>query len=274
MKTLAIVLLALGMLALAIWLGLRVRPGPLPPFAGQEEAPAAARETMPLPDGLPAPVARFYRALYGDEVPVRTSAVISGRARMTIGGITFPARFRFVHDAGRAYRHYFELTWFGLPVMRVNERFVDGAARLELPVEVTEGEPKVDQAANLALWAESLWLPSVYLTDPRVSWEAVDERSAVLAVPWDGGEERLIVRFDEATGLPRFVESMRYRDAGSEAKSLWVNELLRWGQVDGRTVPVDAAVTWYEDGWPWAEFHVDSVVYDADVGEYVRARGR
>lgn len=28
---------------------------------------------------------------------------------------------------------------------------------------------------------------------------------------------------------------------------------------------MDAAITWYEEGRPWARFHVESVVYDADV---------
>jgi hypothetical protein len=33
---------------------------------------------MPLPDGLPAPVERFYRQVYGDDVPRIESAVITG----------------------------------------------------------------------------------------------------------------------------------------------------------------------------------------------------
>ena len=87
--------------------------------------------------------------------------MITGRAEMRIAGITFPARYRFIHDAGKGYRHYIEATFFGLPLMKVNEHFLDGNARLELPFGVTEGEPKVNQGANLALWAESMWLPRI-----------------------------------------------------------------------------------------------------------------
>ena len=92
------------------WLGLRVKPRPLPAFAGN----SPVLETVPLPEGLPAPVERFYRQLYGDQVPVIESAVISGRAVMSpVGGVKIPALFRFYHRAGQDYRHYFEMTWFG-----------------------------------------------------------------------------------------------------------------------------------------------------------------
>ena len=41
-----------------------------------------------------------------------------------MAGIAFPARFRFIHEAGRGYRHYIEATVFGLPLMKVNERYL------------------------------------------------------------------------------------------------------------------------------------------------------
>ncbi len=64
---------------------------------------------------------RFYRAIYGDRIPVIESAVISGRAQLRVFGITFPARFRFTHVAGKDYRHCIEATIFGLSIMKVNE---------------------------------------------------------------------------------------------------------------------------------------------------------
>ena len=72
----------------------------------------------------------------------------------------------------------------GLPALKVNESFLDGRSRLELPFGVIENEPKVDQAANLGLWAESVWLAPIFVTDSRVRWQRVDEDAALLIVPF------------------------------------------------------------------------------------------
>jgi hypothetical protein len=123
-----------GVLVLLGWLGLRVKPAPLPAFPQQ----SVDIETVPLPEDLPAPVERFYRQVYGENVPVIEAFVVTGRAKMRIMGITFPSRFRFTHIAGQDYRHYIETTMFGLPLMKVNEHYLDGKSRLELPFGVEE----------------------------------------------------------------------------------------------------------------------------------------
>jgi hypothetical protein len=252
------------------WVGLRIQPRP---FAAYPQ-PAGVLETIPVPGDLPAPVERFYRALYGDEIPVVETAVLTGRGQMRpFGPFYIPARFRFTHIAGQGYRHYIEATLFGIPVFKVNERYLEGKSLFELPFGVVDDAPKQNQGANLGLWAESLWLPSIFLTDPRVRWEAVDENTALLRVPFEEAQETYVVRFDPATGLVSYFESMRYQGPESPAKILWLNESQGWSELNGVQMMTTAAAIWLNEYTPWANFNLEEVVYNADVEAYIWQKG-
>ena len=176
MKIIYIITIVLAALVFIGWLGLQVQPKsfaiPALSEPGASSVAGETLETVALRVDLPRPVDRFYRRIYGENVPVITSAIISGRGTLRLPsgkGITFPGRFRFTHRAGQDYHHYIEATLFGQPLMKVNEHYLMGNCRFELPFGVTENEPKVNQGANLALWAESaFWLPSILVTDLRV----------------------------------------------------------------------------------------------------------
>ena len=84
---------------------------------------------------------------WGVAVPLVDSAVLTGRGALRFGPVTLPARYRFTHLTGRGYRHYIEATWFGLPVMKVNEWYLDGHGRMELPSGAVEG-PKTAQCVS------------------------------------------------------------------------------------------------------------------------------
>ena len=100
-----VVITLIGLLAVLVaigWLGLQVKPKSFPAYP--EQTPAL--NTVALPADLPAPVARYYKTVIGDQIPVIESAVISGRGKLRVFGLRFPARFRFTHIAGQGYRHY------------------------------------------------------------------------------------------------------------------------------------------------------------------------
>lgn len=262
---LAIILAVIGV----GWLGLRAQAAPFVPYTAR----TPVIETVPLPEGLPAPVERFYRLVYGERVPVITSVVMSGQARLRpFGPFYLPARFRFTHIAGKDYRHYIETTFFDIPFMKVNESYIDGHARMELPFATDEGL-KLNQAAALGMWAEAFWFPAILVTDSRVHWEVIDENTAGLSVPFEDGQEHFIVRFDPQSGLVTWIEAMRYHDSHSPVKVLWLNQTTAWGERDGRPVLTTGLVTWMDDGKPWATFTVEEIVYNSDVKDFVRAKG-
>lgn len=254
------------------WLGLQVQPSP---FADYPQAGTADLKTVPLRAGLPKPVERFFRQTYGDRVPVIETAVMTGRATIRpVGQIDLPARYRFTHIAGQGYRHYIEACWFGIPFLKVNESYVDGVSLIDIPIIGKDSGPKVEQAANLGMWAESWQLPAILVTDPRVRWEPIDDDSATMVVPFkDGAEDRFLVRFDPATGLPTWTESMRYQKSDSVDKTLWMTHADSYGTLGGYKLNTVGSATWMSDGKPWATFTLEDVRYNVDVAAYVRARG-
>ncbi len=266
-------------LAALLIVGLRIVPAPFGKLdARMDLDPALAPgpvETVPMPAGLPAPVERFYRTVYGDRIPVITSVVLTGRAEIRpFGWPTFEARFRFTHVTGRSYRHYIEATFFGLPLMKVNEGYVDGHSWAETFAGSERNEPRTEQGANLGMWAELSGVPAALLTDPRVRWEPVDEGTALLVVPYGtNGSESFTVRFDPETGLVTHMEVMRYQKKDSPQKILWVTDALAWGTLSGYTTNVKGSAWWYGARRPWAIFRTEDVLLNADLSDYMGRRG-
>ena len=259
-------------IVILVCVGLSIRPRPFPPFP--ETPPSLA--TVPLPRGLPAPVERFYRTVYGDSVPLIENVVMTGRATIRpMLNIPLPARFVFAYSTGRDYRHYFEATFFGLPFLKVNEGYLDGQSFFESPMGTYYDDANTNQAANLALWAEGAMFPAILVTDPRVRWEPLDDRTALLFVPYGDREESFVVRFNPQTAMIDAMEAMRYRDPGEgHDKILWITRNEDGPRLEGSPLSAVGSATWLDQGRPWAVFTVESIVHNVDLGTYIRRRGR
>ena len=140
------------------------------------------------------------------------------------------------------------------------------------PAGVLADDPSADRAANLALWAEAL--PSVLVTDSRVRWEAVDDTTARLIVPFGNGEDSFIVRFDQTSGLLSEMEVPRYRAETRETLPWLVNvdvDSYRPSATSAwRPSPRPDGSTWHR---PWLTITLEEVALNADVSSEMRASG-
>ena len=259
------VLSGLILLGLILAQGLRVQPEPLAAFPQE----TAVSTTVPVPADLPAPVARFYEVIAGDELPLVETAVVTGHGTLRFQGITFPTRVRMAHNVGQEYRQFFQATYFGFPFMAADEWIIDGHAVLNTPVGRVENDPDIDSASNLALWAFGLNAPSIFLSDPRVRWEPIDENTARLVVPSGAGEDRFTVTFDPATGLVATMDALRYVDA-EQGKKPWRSVPGEWREIAGMLVPTRLEVIWLHEGTPWLTADIEDIAFNVPVDTYLQ----
>ena len=69
------------------------------------------------------------------------------------------------------------------------------------------------------------------------------------------------------------LEALRWKAPDSAAPTGWRAEAGAWATFDGHWLPSKLALTWADDGAPWATFTVEDVAYNVDVAASLRARG-
>lgn len=249
-----------GAAAVVTWAGLRTPMRPRPAASGSR-----ASDTMAIPDGLPAPVARHFQLTAGERIPVANHPLLTGTARMAIPGLPFRlwmnAQWQANYETGRAFTRVMDLGFFGRPVLQAVDHYKDGVGSVTVAGKRNAGV-NVDQAADLVLWAESVWMPSVLFTTPGLRWQAVDDTRARLYIPYQEGHHEITWHFDPQTGLLSHLTSFRFKKVDSRWKTAWRVDMLRYAEFDHLRIPSSIAITWEDDGKPWAVFNVSDLVFD------------
>jgi hypothetical protein len=107
-----------------------------------------------------------------------------------------------------------------------------------------------------------------------VHWEPVDEKTALLYVPFGDKEENFVVRFDPETSLIDLMEAMHCRDAGQELhKILWITKSIDGATIDGTNLSAIGSATWLDQGKPREVFTLEEAKYNVDVSKYILQKG-
>jgi hypothetical protein len=248
------------------WLGLQVRPlnFPAPTSSGTLD------QALAVPEDLPAPILQHFQGSFGAHVPLTQTAVIWGHARIKRGGLWFPARYQTYYQAGKAFYRAVQLTWFGQPIISGHAALLNDQGELFARglLSLDERSNEVTQSQALALWAESLYTPSILLDGTAVRWLRRDEDSARLMVPYKDGEETLVWRVDPQTGWVRQVNALRQR-YGSSHKVPWRMDYSAWTAYSGVYIPAHMSMAWEDSVGIYAEFETDGAVFNVDISHTI-----
>jgi hypothetical protein len=131
-----------------------------------------------------------------------------------------------------------------------------------------------------------LWMPTIFVHDPRVEWQPVDEHTSRLVVPFGDGRCSLMAHFDVFNGRMVDLTAIRPESAiraesAIRTKSVtekraspphlteepWRVDLLEWERINGLEIPCKVDIAWGESGSPWVHWNVDGVVYNVNVSD-------
>lgn len=254
----------LGLFGL-VTLGFVIAPRPF----RRHPAPSRPGKPAPFLPGLPEPIRLHFVETIGSMPPELETAVVWGRGQVCIRGVWVPMRFKAWYQVGESFYRRMELTWFQRPVLRGIDSLMNGEGLFEMGERVESGE-RVDQGQLLTLWANMIWAPSVYIHDPKIHWEPLDDNAVRLIVPSKNGPENLTAHFDPLTHRMTHISALRYSDeepVEEPVKEPWRVDLQEWKELNGMLVPSHIDVAWGESGAPTSYWNIDGIVYNVNVSE-------
>ncbi|HZK51146.1 MAG TPA: DUF6544 family protein [Actinomycetota bacterium] len=242
--------------------GLLVRPG-------CERSGHQSRELgrVRLRDGLP-PLLRSHLDLDGDGwVPRVDTHTMWSRPLMRRGPLPpLPLRMRSVSRVGESFVNDIEMVWYGHPVLRVIDAFVDGRGITKIGPKAVLGE-EIDQGANLFLWSEAFFVPSAFREGSPVAAEQIAAEEIRLTVPFGSGHHEATVRF--ADGRPSRFSALRFKRIG-HPKIWWHVDYSRWIIKEGIAVPRRIEVTWEDERRSWLSFDLDGFAANVEIEPRLR----
>ncbi|HEX8362443.1 MAG TPA: DUF6544 family protein [Longimicrobium sp.] len=222
----------------------RLGSAPAPPLYSPEQL-----------EGLPPPVARYFRRVLRPGQPMIRTARLQQEGRFWLGArdgkwTPFAAEETFsssppgfVWDAG--------VRMAALLSARVRDSYIRGTgsmrARLAsvIPLVDESGSPELAAGALQRYLAEAVWLPTALLPASGVKWSPLDDRTARATLTDGAVTVSLDFTFAASGEILSSYTPARHRSVdGRWIPTPWTGSYRRYERVDGMLVPMEGEVAW------------------------------
>lgn len=216
------------------------------------EAVGPATFTVDQLDGLPAPVARYFRfALTPGQSLVRRAVVRSvGEFALKPGAWAPFTSVQHVRVGPPGFVWDARIRMVPGPAVRVRDGYAGGegsmtAAYAGLVTIVDEqGTPEMASASLLRFLAEAPWVPTALLPASDVAWDAVDDSTARATLADGATRVSMDVHFGPQGEIARIVAE-RYRDVdGVAVLTPWEGQFRDYERQGGMRIPMTGEVAW------------------------------
>jgi hypothetical protein len=226
-------------------------------------------------EGLPAPVARYLRAVLVEGRPMVAGASVRHTGTFNVGQDTDSWK-PFTSDQVVVTRRP-GFDWNGniamlpgVPV-RVHDAYVAGEGILNarvlglFPVADLRDTGDVAEGELMRFLAEAAWYPTALLPSQGVCWEAVDDRSARATLTDGDTAATLLFTFDDEDLVQTVGTPARGRTVGDEVvPTPWQGRFWNYAERGGMRVPLDGEVAWLlpEGAKPYWRGHTEEIAHE------------
>ncbi len=223
-----------------------------------------------IPEPLPDNVKNHYRTIFkGKQIRDIHTARVWGKARYKISGIWMPLRFQTYYQTGTKFVRHLEFFWHNKIILKGIDYYAEGSGLLDVNgiIRMHEGGEIIDESQWISLWAESLLISAIDLSDSRLRWEEIDTLTSDVIIPGhrqpnDGSFHRIRIRFHPETGLIHSIAANRYRGQLGKKRIPWRIQVRKWHRYGTVWLP-EYTVVWEDQKKPWCHYVINGISYNA-----------
>lgn len=206
-------------------------------------------------EGLPAPVQRYFRAVLIEGQPVVREVRIRHKGTFNMGEAQdrwkpFTSDQRVItRRPGFDWNARVEL--FPGIAVRVHDAYVAGEGILHaallgaIPLVDLRGTGDVAEGEFMRFIAEAAWYPTALLPSQGVTWQEVDDRSALATLADNSIVITMLFTFDDKNLIETVRADARGRIVGKEiVPTPWLGRFSDYERRSGMLVPLEGEVAW------------------------------